>query len=351
MDLRQIKTEPDDFGMMTYDPAFMNTASCQSRITYHRRRQGHSALSRLSHRGAGREMHLPRDRIPAALRRAAHRRTNEGLDTARSPTTPCSTRSIKKFIDGFRYDAHPMGDAGQHHGRALHRLSRRQGHRTIREAAAADHAPDRQDADHRGLSPIATAGHSVRLSRQRTQLPRELHEHAVAHDRAQVRPIPVLARALDILFILHADHEQNCSTNTMRVIGSSQADPYLADGGSGCGAVRAAARRRQRRSSAHARRDRLRCRKFPAYIKRVKAGEIKLMGFGHRVYKNYDPRARIIKRVADEVFEVTGRNPQARNRAGTGAYCAGGRILRQAQALSQRGLLLRHHLPGHGLPA
>ena len=120
---------------------------------------------------------------------------------------------------------------------------------------------------------------------------------------------PVLERALDVLFILHADHEQNCSTSAMRGIGSSHVDPVFGDGRRGGGALRTAARRRQRSGAAHAHRDRHACRTCPGFIKRVKAGEGRLMGFGHRVYKSYDPRAKIIKRTADQVFEVTGRNP------------------------------------------
>jgi citrate synthase len=122
------------------------------------------------------------------------------------------------------------------------------------------------------------------------------------------QPNPALERALDVLFILHADHEQNCSTNAMRSIGSSQADPFSAVAGAAAalygplhgGANEEVLRMLKEIGSKQ---------KVPEYIKRVKAGEFRLMGFGHRVYKNYDPRARIIKRVAGEVFEVTGKNP------------------------------------------
>jgi citrate synthase len=122
------------------------------------------------------------------------------------------------------------------------------------------------------------------------------------------QPNPALERALDVLFILHADHEQNCSTNAMRSIGSSQADPFSAVAGAAAalygplhgGANEEVLRMLKEIGSKE---------KVPEYIKRVKAGEFRLMGFGHRVYKNYDPRARIIKRVAGEVFEVTGKNP------------------------------------------
>jgi citrate synthase len=120
---------------------------------------------------------------------------------------------------------------------------------------------------------------------------------------------PVLARALEVLFILHADHEQNCSTSAMRAVGSSARRPVRHHGGGHRRALRPAARRRQRGSAAHAGRDRLQGQ-HPGLHQQVKDGKRKLMGFGHRVYKNYDPRARIIKQVAEEVFEVTGRNPK-----------------------------------------
>jgi citrate synthase len=120
---------------------------------------------------------------------------------------------------------------------------------------------------------------------------------------------PVLARALDIIFILHADHEQNCSTNVMRSVWSALAAPFVCTAARHRCAVRPAARRRERGSSQDARRNR-RQGKHPAYVERVKAGKGKLMGFGHRVYKNYDPRARIVKWTSEQVFEVTGKNPK-----------------------------------------
>ena len=163
------------------------------------------------------------------------------------------------------------------------------------------------------------------------------------------RPNPTLERALDVLFILHADHEQNCSANAMRNVGSSHVDPYSA-----CAAATAALY-----GPLHggANEEVLRMlldigsiANIPAYIKRVKAGEKKLMGFGHRIYKNYDPRARIIKRIADEVFEVMGRNPLLDIALEVERIALRGRLLRHAQALSQRGLLYRADLPVHGLP-
>ena len=161
---------------------------------------------------------------------------------------------------------------------------------------------------------------------------------------------PALARALDILFILHADHEQNCSTNAMRSVGSSQADPYLSVASAAsalAGPLHGGANEEVLKmldeigSKDH----------VPAYIKRVKAGEIKLMGFGHRIYKNYDPRAKIIRWSAEQVFEVTGRNPKLDIALELERIALGRRLLREAQTLSQRRLLFRHHVPGDGLPA
>ena len=173
----------------------------------------------------------------------------------------------------------------------------------------ADLSPDRQNADDRGVFLSPLAGHAVRLSRQRAQLSRQFPEHAVPHHRdCDTAPNPTLEHALDILFILHADHEQNCSANTMRGVGSSHVDPYSATAAAIAalygplhgGANEEVVRMLMEIGSVQ---------KVPDFIKRVKAGETKLMGFGHRVYKNYDPRARIIKQIAYEVFDLMGKNP------------------------------------------
>ena len=160
---------------------------------------------------------------------------------------------------------------------------------------------------------------------------------------------PTLSRALDVLFILHADHEQNCGTTAMRVVGSSQADPYSA-----CAAA-AAALYGPLHGGANEQVVRMLTEigsydNVPAFIESVKAGKGRLMGFGHRVYKNYDPRATIIKKTADEVFEITGRNPLLDIALKLEEVAAPGRLLRQPQAVPERRLLLRPHLPGHGLP-
>ena len=163
------------------------------------------------------------------------------------------------------------------------------------------------------------------------------------------KPDPVLERALSVLFILHADHEQNCGTNAMRSIGSAQTDPFSSMAGAAAalygplhgGANEMVLRMLNEIGS---------IKNIPEYIKRVKAGEFRLMGFGHRVYKNYDPRARIIKQVAYEVFEVTGKDPLLDIALELGTDRARRRVLRQAQALSERRFLFRDHLSGDAIP-
>ena len=162
------------------------------------------------------------------------------------------------------------------------------------------------------------------------------------------KPNPVLERALSVLFILHADHEQNCSTNAMRSIGSAHTDPFSALAGAAAalygplhgGANEMVLRMLKEIGSVD---------KVPEYIKRVKAGEFRLMGFGHRVYKNYDPRARIIKQVAYEVFEVTGKEPVLDIALELERIALGRRILCKAPALSKCRLLLRDYLPGDAI--
>ena len=161
---------------------------------------------------------------------------------------------------------------------------------------------------------------------------------------------PVLAKALDILLILHADHEQNCSTSVMRAIGSSYADPYSAMAGAAAalfgprhgGANEAVIRMLEEIGDV---------KKVPEYMERVKKREFRLMGFGHRVYKNYDPRAKIIKQIAHEVFEVTGSNPLIDIALALEEIALNDDFFLESQSLPQRRLLQRHHLSGHGLPA
>ena len=258
--------------------------------------------------------------------------------------------TTKQFIDGFRYDAHPMGILVS----TLAALS------TVYPEAKNIHDPDnRQKQIVRLIAKMATlAAYSYRHRRGH---PYVYPDNDLSYTENFMNMLwkmtepkymasPVIARALDVLFILHADHEQNCSTTTMRVIGSAQADPYLSMAGAAAalsgplhgGANEEVLRMLDEIGSV---------KNIPAYIKRVKEGEIKLMGFGHRVYKNYDPRARIIKAVADEVFEVTGRNTRLDIALELERIALAGRLLRHPQALSQCRLLLGNHLPGHGLPA
>src|SRR5947208_13153923 len=307
MDLRQIKAGEDDFGLMTYDPAFMNTANCRSAITYI---DGENGV--LLYRGYPIEQ-LAED--------------SDYLETAYLilfGELPGATQyqtwvrdityhtmlheNIKKFMEGFRYDAHPMGiflstvgalstlnpDAKAIFDKAS-RL--RQTQRLIAKVPSIAAYAFRHSIGRPYNSPdndLSFTGHFLNMLFKITEL--------------KYQPNPVLARALDVLFILHADHEQNCSTTTMRTIGSSHVDPYSALAGAAAalwgplhgGANEAVLRMLEASGSKQ---------NVPAFIKRVKAGDGRLMGFGHRVYKSYDPRAKIIKRVADQVFEVTGRNP------------------------------------------
>ncbi|PYR91138.1 MAG: citrate (Si)-synthase [Acidobacteria bacterium] len=306
-DLRQIKVRADEFGMMTYDPAFMNTAACRSKITYI---DGDNGI--LEYRG------YPIEQL------AEH---SDFLETAylilfgELPTAQQYERwsreitlhtmlhtNIAKLMEAFRHDAHPMGmflstvgalstfypDAKDIFSEASRRL---QTIRLIAKAPSIAAYAFRHSIGRPYNQPdneLGYAGNFLNLLFRMTEL--------------EYQPNPVLERALDVLFILHADHEQNCSTSTMRAIGSSHADPYSAMAGAAAalygplhgGANEAVLRMLNEIGS---------IQNVPAFIKRVQAGEERLMGFGHRVYKSYDPRAKIIKRIADLVFEVTGTNP------------------------------------------
>jgi citrate synthase len=309
MDLRQIKTGPDDFGLMAYDPAFMNTASCRSAITYI---DGDKGI--LAYRG------YPIEQLAEE---------SDYLETAylilfgELPTesqirnwTEQITRhtmlheNVKKLMEGFRYDAHPMGvflstvgalstfypDAAK----IFDKESRlRQTHRLIAKVPSIAAYAYRHLIGRPYVYPdneLSFTGNFLNMLFRMTEL--------------KYQPNPVLARALDVLFILHADHEQNCSTSAMRGIGSSQVDPYSAlAGATGAlygplhgGANEAVLRMLNEIGSVS---------KVPEFIKKVKSGEAnsRLMGFGHRVYKSYDPRAKVIKKIAELVFAVTGKNP------------------------------------------
>ncbi len=308
MDLRQIKTAPDDFGLMTYDPAFMNTASCQSAITYI---DGDKGI--LRYRGYPIEQLAEK----ATYLEVAYLLLHGELPTAAQldgwvkeiTVHTLLHENTKKLMEGFRHDAHPMAMLIS----TLAALS------TIYPEARHVHdAEVRRLQIVRLIAKIPTiAAYSYRHSHG---YPYIYPDNDLSYTEnfmnmlwRMVEPKyqanPAIAHALDILFILHADHEQNCSTSAMRAVGSSQADPYVSAAAAAAalsGPLHGGANEEVLRMI-----DEIGTRdNIPAYIEQVKAGKCKLMGFGHRVYKNYDPRANIIKRAADQVFEVTGPNPK-----------------------------------------
>ena len=258
--------------------------------------------------------------------------------------------NMRELFRAFRYDAHPMGMMIS----ALAFMS------TLhKEAAKVENADIRYKQMLRILGKLPTV--AAFCYRHRIGRPFNYPNADLGYaenflymldymNQTTYEVNPVLAKALDVLFILHADHEQNASTSVMRSIGSAYADPYSAMAGAAAalfgprhgGANEAVVKMLAEIGDA---------KNVPDYVARVKKGEFRLMGFGHRVYKNYDPRARIIKKVAYDVFEVTGTNPLDRRGRGAGRSGAARRVLRRPQALSQRGLLQRHHLPGDALPA
>ncbi len=306
-DLRQIKVSEDDFGMMSYDPGFMNTASCQSRITYI---DGDVGI--LRYRG------YP---IEQLAEKSTYLETAYLLVNGELPTSSqleewnwniinhtMVHESIKKFVDGFHHDAHPMGMVIS----AVGALST-----FYPDAKNIFSAESRRIQTYRLLGKLPTlAAYSYRHSLglpyvypvNEFSYPGNFLNMMFKMTELQYNPNPVLEKALDVLFILHADHEQNCSTNTMRGVGSSQVDPYCSVAASAAalygplhgGANEAVLRMLMEIGSKD---------KVNDFIKKVKGGEGRLMGFGHRVYKNYDPRAKIIKETADSVFQITGRNP------------------------------------------
>ena len=306
-DLRNIKVSEDDFGLMSYDPGFMNTASCQSRVTFI---DGDVGI--LRYRG------YP---IEQLAKKSNYLETAYLLVNGELPTTSqleewnwnvinhtMVHESIKKFVDGFHYDAHPMGMVIS----AVAALST-----FYPDAKNIFSAESRRIQTYRLLGKLPTVAayayrHSLGLPYvypvNEFSYPGNFLNMMFKMTELQYKPNPVLEKALDVLFILHADHEQNCSTNTMRGVGSSQVDPYCSVAASAAalygplhgGANEAVLRMLMEIGSKD---------KVNDFIKKVKGGEGRLMGFGHRVYKNYDPRAKIIKKTADAVFQVTGRNP------------------------------------------
>jgi citrate synthase len=306
MDLRQIKVNDDDFGLLSYDPAFMNTASCRSAVTFIDGEKGvlryrGYPIEELAERASFLDVAylLLRGNLPGKEESAAWAEEITGHTFIHE--------NVKKFIDGFHHDAHPMAilvstiaalstfypgakeisDTDRRHDQVVRLIAKMPTLAAFayRHAMGLPYAyPDDE---------LSYAGNFLNMMRRMTE--------------PRYHPNPVLSHALDVLFTLHADHEQNCSTSAMRVISSSQADPYSAAAGAAAalyGPLHGGANEQVLRMLATIGS----VDNIPGYINRVKAGEVKLMGFGHRVYKNFDPRAAVIKSIAEQVFQVTGRN-------------------------------------------
>ena len=309
MDLRQIKVAADDFGMMSYDPAYMNTASCKSRITYI---DGDRGI--LSYRGFPIEQLAEKSNYleVAYLILNGEPPTKEQYDAWAYDVTHHTMvhEDIKDMVSVFRYDAHAMGmllstigalstyypEAKQVHDPEVRKLQIRRLIAKVPTIAAYAYR-------HTMGLPYVDPDNELSYAGNFLQMMFKLGDR-------NYKVNPALERAMDVLFILHADHEQNCSTSAMRSVGSSGVDPYSAAAaaiGALYGPLHGGANEQvlimlKQIGSKD---------KIPAFIKDVKEskGDTRLMGFGHRVYKNYDPRAKIIKELADQVFEVTGRNP------------------------------------------
>jgi citrate synthase len=307
MDLRGIKASDEDFGLLSYDPGLVNTASCKSSVCFI---DGDKGI--LRYRGyAVDELAEKSDYLETAYLIIKGELPNrEHFDAWQHNITMHTMlhENVKKFIEGFRYDAHPMGilvgtigalstfypEAKEVHDIASRRLQVRRliGKMPTMAAYAYRHSlglpyvqPDNE---------LSYTGNFLSMLFRMTE--------------GKYKVNATLERALDILFILHADHEQNCSTTAARTVGSSQADPYSVVSAATAalyGPLHGGANEAVIRMLSEIRK----VDAIPEFIKSVKAGERRLMGFGHRIYKNYDPRARIIKQAAYDVFEVTGKNP------------------------------------------
>ncbi len=307
IDLRQIKVSEDDFGLMSYDPAFMNTASCRSAITFI---DGDKGI--LEYRGYPIEQLAEHSSYLEVAYLLIHGElpSREQLDAWSHEITIHTFvhENVKRFMQGFRHDAHPMGmllgavgalstfypdakeirDPLSRHIQTIRLIAK------LPTLAAFSFRHMRGQPYVYPVNDLSYAGNFLSMMYKMTEL--------------RYEPDPRLERALDILFILHADHEQNCSTSAVRSVGSSGVDPYSAvAAGIGAlygplhGGANEAVLRMLRRIESR--------ENIPAFIAGVKNGTELLMGFGHRVYKNYDPRAKIIKKATEDVFEVTGRNP------------------------------------------
>ena len=348
-DLGAIKAGDDQPGLAVYDPGFVNTASCRSSVTYI---DGEKGI--LEYRGYPIEQLAEKSNFLEVAYLLVHGTlpTKAEYDAWVHEITYHTFvhENVKEFMQGFRYDAHPMGMLMASVG------------------ALSTFYPDArniQDADNRHMQIVRMIAKMPTLGawsfRHAQGKPFVYPDNDLSYTANFLSMLfkmseqkfdadERLVKALDVLFILHADHEQNCSTNAVRSVGSSQVDPYSAvSAGVGAlfgplhgGANEAVLRMLRRIGSKE---------NIPAFIDGVKEGNEKLMGFGHRVYKNFDPRATIIKKACDDVFEVTGVNPLLGHRQGAGEDRARGRVLHQAQALPQRRLLLRPDLRGLPVPA
>ncbi|HEX3872609.1 MAG TPA: citrate synthase [Solirubrobacteraceae bacterium] len=307
LDLRQIKVEDGDFGLLAYDPAFMNTASCRSAVTF---LDGERGI--LEYRGYPIEQLAEKSTYLEVAYLLVHGQlpTTSELDswTHQITTHTFVHENIKRFMQGFRHDAHPMGmllgsvgamstfypDANEIHDPANRAI---QTVRLIAKIPTLAAFAFRHAKGQPYVYPVNDLTYSGNLL-------------SMLYKMTEVRyePDPRLEHAMDVLFILHADHEQNCSTSAVRGVGSSQVDPYSAMA-AGIGALYGPLHGGANEEVLRMLRRIDRRENIPDFVDGVKAGKEKLMGFGHRVYKNFDPRATIIKRACDDVFEVTGRNP------------------------------------------
>jgi citrate synthase len=306
-DLRQIKVNDDDFGLMTYDPAFMNTASCRSAVTY---LDGDNGV--LRYRGYPIEQLADKSSFLEVSYLLVHGElpTSTQLDAWVDEITHHTFvhDNVRTFMQGFRYDAHPMGMLQSSVGML---------------STFYPEAKDITDEESNHLQIVRLIAKMPTLGafayRHITGKPYVYPNNELSYSEnflamlfttgvPKYTPDPRIVKALDVLFILHADHEQNCSTSAVRSVGSSQVDPYsaVAAGVSALygplhGGANEAVLQMLRRIE--------KVENIPAFIEGVKGGKERLMGFGHRVYKNFDPRATIIKKACDDVFEVTGVNP------------------------------------------
>ncbi|MFT4571210.1 MAG: citrate synthase [Hyphomicrobiaceae bacterium] len=306
MALRDIKIDEEDFGLLSYDPAFSNTASCRSAITFI---DGDRGI--LRYRGYPIEQLAEKSTyLETAYLIVKGELPNEDALEAWQHNITMHTmlhENMKKFMEGFRYDAHPMGILVG----------------TV--AALSTFYPDAKDIEdiesrrlqaRRLIGKMPTiAANAYRYSMGLPYVPPDNNLSYTGNFLSMLNkmtelvyePDPILERALDVLFILHADHEQNCSANAMRAVGSSNVDPYSATAAA-CAALYGPRHGGANEAVVNMLEKIGDVKNIPAFIETVKKGEGRLMGFGHRIYKNYDPRAQIIKETADQVFKVTGKN-------------------------------------------